>query len=210
MTSLGSLPLCWICLDGRQMSSQDQVCFQTAAACWRSKHSLWPGGLRPLASSKIPFSTKPLLVLILDRRTVEVRWQVAFSAQKVTRIADFTASVTWTSSYGTTEQHSPTLRNNFQTNLGRTWVDFLNTKPTLRWNTSRMHVTVRASGGGYWRVCGPWIQTSCGWAAVCGSGGSRGCSWSSQSSRRCSSPASGMARPSGSFGLAWDSSALRD
>lgn len=65
------------------------------------------------------------------------------------------------------------------------------------------------SEGGYWRVCGPWIQTSCGWAAVCGNGGSRGCNWSSRNSRRCSSPASGTARPRGSFGLAWDSSALQ-
>lgn len=64
--------------------------------------------------------------------------------------------------------------------------------------------------GGYWRVCGPWIQTSCGWAAVCGSGGSRGCNWSSQNSNHCSSPASGRERRSGSFGQAWDSSALRD
>lgn len=64
--------------------------------------------------------------------------------------------------------------------------------------------------GGYWRVCGPWIQTSFGWAAVCGSGGSRGCNWSSPNSNHCSSPASGRERLRGSFGRAWDSSALQD
>lgn len=67
---------------------------------------------------------------------------------------------------------------------------------------------MRLAEEGYWRVCGPWIQTSCDWAAVCGTGGSRGCDWSFQMSHNCSSPAFGRESLSGSLRRAWDSSAL--
>lgn len=69
---------------------------------------------------------------------------------------------------------------------------------------------VNIFGEGYWRAFGPWTQISCGWAAVCGSEGSRDCGWSSLTSNRCSSPASEREHLRGPLGRVSGSSALPD